>query len=147
MTPMHHLIPIISFESEPELADFDATAVGRAVDAAVGDGLRVVVEYDETEYNPLYVDDRVLEKLGGQAGLTSLADDLHSDFRLDFTQQELYEEVYGDFGSVRAFIVVLDEAVVVRFVAEDSGLYVSIDPDASLDGVLDAVQSEVAGGE
>jgi len=138
---------MISFESEPELAAFDAKAVARAADAAVGDGLRVVVEYDETEYNPLYVDDRVLEKLGGREGLVSLADDLHSDFRLDFTQQELYEEVYSNFGSVRAFVVVLDEAVVVRFVADTTGLYVSIDPDASLDGVLDAVEVGVASDE
>lgn len=135
---------MISFESEPELATFDAKAVGRAVEAAVGDGLRVVVEYDESAYNLLYVDDAVLDQLGGAEGLDALAEDLHSDFRLDFTQQELYEEVYGEFGSVRAFVVVLDGARVVRFVDEDSGLYVSVDPEASLDGVLDAVDVGVA---
>ena len=144
-TPMDYTM--ISFESEPELASFDAKAVGRAVEAAVGDGLRVVVEYDESEYNPLYLNDGVVDQLGGPEAFGELADDLHSDFRLDFTQQELYEEVYGEFGSVRAFVVVLDGARVVRFVAEDSGLYVSVDPEASLDGVLDAVDVGVAGDE
>ena len=147
---LHHTFiefTMISFESKPELATFDAGAVGRAVGAAVGDDLRVVVEYNEFEYNLLYVDDDVVDHLGGPDALGALADDLHSDFRLDFTQQELYEEVYGEFGSVRAFIVVLDGARVVRFVAEDSGLYVSVDPDASLDAVLDAVDAGVAGNE
>jgi len=132
-----------AFDADSELASFDAEAVGRAVDDAVGDGLRVVVEYDETEYNMLYVADEVREVLGGAEGLGALADELHSDFRLDFTQRELYEELYEQFGSLRAFVVVLDGARVVRFVAEDTGLYVSIDPDASLDAVLDAVQEEV----
>jgi len=134
---------MITFASEPELTTFDAKAVGRAIDAAVGDDLRVVVEYDKTDYNLLYVDDDVLDELGGPDGLGTLADDLHSDFRLDFTQQELYEEVYAEFGSVRAFVVVLDGARVVRFVAEDSALYVSVDPEASLDAVLDAVEAGV----
>lgn len=138
---------MISLDSEPELASFDAAAVGHAVEAAVGDDLRVVVEYDATEYNPLYVADGVVEQLGGEEAFGALADQLHSDFRLDFTQQELYEEVYGEFGSVRAFVVVLDGARVVRFVAEDSGLYVSVDPDASLDGVLDAVEKGVTASE
>jgi len=44
-------------------------------------------------------------------------------------------------------VVVLDGARVVRFVAEDSGLYVSVDPDASLDGVLDAVEKGVTASE
>jgi hypothetical protein len=136
-----------SFQAEPRLASFDAAGVADAVEAAVGDDLRVVVEYDESEYNPLYVAEPVVDQLGGREGFEALADELHSDFRLDFTQQELYEEVYGDFGSVRAFVVVLDGARVVRFIAEDTGLYVSVDPSASVDAVLDAVTSEVAGDE
>jgi hypothetical protein len=134
---------MLSLQSEPTLANFDAAAVARAVNAAAGDHLRVVVEYDETGYNVLYTADEVVEQLGGPDALGSLADELHSDFRLDFTQQELYDEVYGDIGTVQAFVVVLDRATVVRFVHEDSALYVSVDPEASLDAVLDAVRTGV----
>lgn len=134
---------MLSLQAEPKLASFDAAAVARAVAAAAGDHLRVVVEYDDSEYNVLYAAERVVEQLGGPDELGALADELHSDYRLDFTQQELYDEVYGSIGAVQAFVVVLDRATVVRFVHENSALYVSVDPEASLDGVLDAVRTGV----
>jgi len=137
---------MIELQREPALTGFDARAVGDAVADATGDGLRAFVEYDEQTYNLLYIRDDVVGELGGQEAFGALADELHSDYRLDFTQQELYEEIYGELGNVRAFVVVMDRATLLRFVGDDAGLYVSVEPSVSVQAVLDAVH-EVVNGE
>ncbi|MCG1002995.1 MULTISPECIES: hypothetical protein [Halobacterium] len=129
----------------PATSEFDAAAVGEAVDDAAGDGLRTFVEYDEQTYELLYARDDVVGELGGPEGLSEIAEQLHADYRLDFTQQELYEEMYGSLGEVTAFAVVLESASVLRFVGESEGVYVSLDRDVSMQAVLDAVEAVMDG--
>jgi hypothetical protein len=134
---------MFELSSASTLTEFDAAAVGDAVADAAGDGLRAFVEYDERSYSVLYVRDDVVEEMGGEAAFGDVADELHADYSLDFTQQGLYEEIYDTLGTVRAFVVVLDSATVVRVVGESEGLYVSLDPSVSVQAVLDAVEGVV----
>ncbi|NIB99412.1 hypothetical protein [Halobacterium sp. R2-5] len=134
---------MLELSRAPTSSEFDAREVGDAISGAAGDGLRAFVEYDERDYSLLYVREDVVEDLGGETAFEDLADELHSDYRLDFTQQELYEEIYGTLGNVRAFVVVLDSATVLRLVGDAEGLYVSLDPSVSIQAVLDAAEDVV----
>ncbi|MFC3476336.1 DUF7522 family protein [Halobacterium litoreum] len=134
---------MIELRQEPELTAFDDAEVASAIDDVAGDDLRTLVEYDEQRYNLLYIRDDVVDELGGPDAFGELADELHSDYRLDFTQQELYEEIYGELGNVHAFVAVMDRATVLRVVGDDAGLYVSLEPSVSIQGALDAVREVV----
>lgn len=136
---------VIELRQEPELTALDDAEIANAVDDVAGDDLRTLVEYDEQAYNLLYIRDDVVGELGGAEAFTDLADELHADYRLDFTQQELYEEIYGELGNVRAFVAVMDHATILRVIGSDAGLYVSLEPAASIQAVLDAVHGVVDG--
>lgn len=79
-------------------------------------------------------------------GIEDLSDRIHSDYRLDFAERDMYEEVYAELGEVRAFTVFFDQLVIFRFVGDRTGLYVSLHPDAPFNRVIDAVY-DVIGAE
>ncbi|WP_232688549.1 DUF7522 family protein [Halobacterium zhouii] len=130
-----------------KLSRFDCEAIDEAIVDVVGDDLRTIVEYDEHDFNVLRIRDDVVEQLGGEEAFSDLADLLHSDYRLDFTQQELYEEMYGNLGVVRAFVVLMDHATIVRFVGEETGVYVSLEAGTPIQPVMDAMKGVVESDE
>jgi len=125
--------------------EIDADAVLARLRDAVGDDLRALVEYDADAYNLLFLADRVLAEFGGDEAVEAFADKLHADYRLDFTEKEMYEDVYAELGTVRAFAVFFQESAVFRFVGESTGLYVSLERDAPYNRVIETVYDVVEG--
>jgi hypothetical protein len=125
------------------ISEYDAEAVLSAVDETAGEQLRVFAEYDDESYNVLYLADAVHEVYEDAAKFEKTADALHADYRLDFTEKQMHEEVYSDMGEVRAFAVFLTDQVIFRFVGRESGLYVSLALDAPFNRVISTVYSVI----
>lgn len=128
-----------------DLSAVDADAVLSRVQATAGDHLRAFVEYDAETYDILYLTDRAIAEFGGEERVDEFADRLYSNYRLDFNEKQMHEDLYEEFGVVRAFGVFFADSAVLRFVDDVTGLYVSLDMDAPFDEVIDTVYEVVEG--
>ncbi|WP_135828880.1 hypothetical protein [Halorussus halobius] len=129
--------------NEPELTGFDAAAAFEAVSEVAGDDLRAFVEYDAEAFNPLFVAERVVDDLGNPENVDAFAEKLHFNYKLDFTEREMYADLYGPLGGVDAFAVYLDDQTIVRYVTDEAGIYVSLDGDTDTDRVVDLIAETV----
>jgi hypothetical protein len=121
------------------VSEFDAGAVLAELRETVEDDLRAFVEYDAQTYNTLFMADRVIAQFGGEDNVEQFADKLHENYRLDFTEKQMYEDVYAELGTVRAFSVFFEENAIFRFVGDSTGLYVSLELDAPFNRVIESV--------
>lgn len=119
--------------------EFETDAILDAVRDAAGEELRAFVEYDAETYNVLLLTDDARERFDDPDAIEEFADRLHGNYRLDFTEKEMYEDVYGELGTVRAFAVFFEANAVFRFVGDTTGFYVSLGLDAPFNRVIDAV--------
>ncbi|WP_135806290.1 hypothetical protein [Halorussus marinus] len=124
---------------DPGLTDFDARAGFEAVRAAADSDLRAFVEYDGESYNPVFIAERVVEKHGDPEEVGEFADRLHFNYKLDFAEREMYEDLYEPLGSITAFAVYLTDQTIVRYVDEREGIYVSVDGETHADEVIEAL--------
>ncbi|WP_435174572.1 hypothetical protein [Halorussus sp. AFM4] len=127
----------------PGLTDFDASAALSAVRGVAGDDLRAFVEYDDETYNALFIAERIVDAFGGQAAIDEFAEKLHFNYKLDFTERDMYEDLYAPLGDVGAFAVFLDRETIIRYVGEREGIYVSVDPGANATPVVEALTDAV----
>ncbi|PCR91450.1 hypothetical protein [Natrinema ejinorense] len=128
-----------TIENTSTFAEFDADAVLEKLREIAGGQILTVAEYDAETYNIMYMDDQMGHQLGDAVDIEELADRIHSDYRLDFTEKEMYEDVYSELGEVRAFAVFFEGNTIFRFVGETTGLYVSLTMDAPFNAVIEAV--------
>lgn len=135
-----------TIRNEGELISLDASAAFEAVRDVAGEDLRAFVEYDSEAFNPVFIAERVVDELGGADGVEEFADQLHFNYKLDFTEREMYADLYGPLGGVDAFAVYLDDQTIVRYVTDEEGIYVSLDGGSDTDRVVDAL-AETVGNE
>lgn len=132
---------------DPGLTDFDARAGFEAVREVADDDLRAFVEYDGDSYNPLFIAGRVVDKHGDPEEVGEFADRLHFNYKLDFAEREMYEDLYEPLGSITAFAVYLTDQTIVRYVDEQEGIYVSIDGGTHADEVIHALTDALGDGK
>lgn len=132
----------MSIRNASRVVTFDADA---ALDAAlsVTDGLRICVEYDVEEFNTLYADDVTISLYGGEDAMIEHFEDVHSYVNIDFTERDLFRDVLFAAGTVRAFVTYMDYTTAVRFLDDESGLFLALDPDAPVTETLEAVRDAV----
>ncbi|MDF9744998.1 hypothetical protein [Natrinema salsiterrestre] len=129
-----------TIENTSTFTEFDADAVLETLREIAGGQILAFAEYDAETYNIMYLDERMSQQLGESvADIEEFADKIHSDYRLDFTEKEMYEDVYTELGEVRAFAAFFEGSTIFRFVGETAGLYVSLTMDAPFNAVIEAV--------
>lgn len=134
-------------EGESSLVEFDAeTATERAREVA-GDALNTVVEYRGDEWQALFVAADTVEKYGGLEETYDVTDEMHRSLRLDLQERELYADLLGDVGDLRAFVLVFDELTVIRYTMGNEGLYVALEPEASVRTVIEALRPVLSDAE
>ncbi|WP_254762293.1 DUF7522 family protein [Natrinema marinum] len=124
--------------------EFDADAILADLLECCGETVRAFAEYDAKTYNVLYFDQRLVDEIETEAELQAFADRIHEDYRLDFTEKRMYEDVYSELGEVRAFSVFFRQSAIIRFVGEREGIYVSLDRDAPFNEAIESVYENLA---
>jgi len=132
---------------DPGLTELDVGAGYEAVRAIASDDLRAFVEYDDETYNPVFIAERVVEKHGDPEEVGKFAEQLHFNYKLDFTEREMYEDLYEPLGSIEAFTVHLSDQTIVRYVGEREGIYVSVDGETHGDDVVDSLNDVLGSGQ
>jgi hypothetical protein len=130
-------------QQEPEMVDGDVRAMFDAVARVAGDDLRAFVEYDPEAYNPVYIAPMVVEEYGEDGDITDFAETIHSYVKLDFSEREMYRELYHRGTDGMGFATFLDGSIVVRYVFDETALYVSLNSAASPKDVIGAIEAVV----
>ncbi|WP_254762296.1 hypothetical protein [Natrinema marinum] len=132
-----------AIENRSSFEEFDADAILEEILGICDDRVRSFAEYDAQTYNIMYMSERMVDQFESEDEIDDLSDRIHSDYRLDFTEKEMYEDVYAELGEVRAFSVFFTRSVIFRFVGERTGLYISVDRDAPFNEIIDAVYDSI----
>jgi hypothetical protein len=128
-------------QQAPELVDGDVAAMFDAVEGVAGDGLRAFVEYDTETYNPVYIGPMVVEEYGENGDVTEFAETIHSYVKLDFSEREMYRDLYDRGTDGMGFATFLEGSIVVRYVFAETALYVSLQSSASPNEVIRAIEA------
>lgn len=128
-------------DGERDVVDFDARAVLEAAQSAAGErSVFTCVVYDDADFETVYVDDRIQATYEDDEAREEHFGQIHSYVHLDFTEMELFRELFREPGSIRAFVTYMDAFVAVRIVAEKQGVFLSVPPDAPVTDLVDAVE-------
>ena len=125
---------------------FDADVALEAA-LSVTDDVRICVEYDTDEFNTLYADGETVALYGGEDAMNDEFAEVHSFVHLDFTERDLFEDVFLAAGRVRAFVTYMEHTIAVRFIRGDSGLFFALDPEAPVTETLDAIREALESGD
>ena len=129
-----------------ELDGFDAERALDAARSSVGDSLRVCIEYDAERFTTLYADGTLLELYGDEEMMLEQFAEVHSYVHVDFTERDLFEDLFYGAGDVRAFVTCMEHTTAVRCVTGEFGLFLGLDPDAAVTPVVEAVERVLADG-
>lgn len=129
---------------ESQIVSFDADAAVSAALAADREHVRVGAEYDIHDWQILYVAEHVVEEYEASSDdLEGRGAGLHSYIHLDFTEQELFEDLAPGGGDVLAVLTKMEHRVLVRYLFDHEGLFLSLEEGVDLTAVLDAVEAAV----
>lgn len=131
-------------DGDRDVVDFDPEAVLAAAREAAGDdAVFSCVVYDQSHFRTVFVDDLVDAAYGDVADREEHFGQIHSYVHLDFTEMELFRELFRDPGHIRAFVTYMDAFVAVRVVDDRQGVFLSVAPDAPVTDLVDAVEAEL----
>lgn len=128
---------------ESTLVGFDADAALSAARDAAGDAVHLCVEYTPDEFETLYADETTMALYGDEEAMVEHFEEVHSYVHVDFTEQDLFSDVFRGAGDVRSLVTFLDYAAVVRVLVGFQGLFLTTDPDADVTAVVEAVEGEL----
>ena len=134
----------MAIRRESTLVAFDADAVLDLVSETVGEALRAFAEYDNEAYEVLYASDRLLDGIGGEETFEAMADRYHGFVHLDFVEREVFADLSPTAGEVTTYVTRLDNAMFVRYLVGDEGVFFSVDPDTTVVPLLEAIDDLVA---
>ena len=132
----------MAITNTPEVVSFDAGDVTRAVQDAATGTVRSIVEYDKDEFNPLYVDDVTMAFYADEEELLAHFAEIHSYVHVDFTEMSLFtEELFPVANEVRYLTASFDTMTLLRIYFGDEGLFVSLEPEESVEPIVEAVEA------
>ena len=124
----------------PDLVEFDSDEVFEVVRRAAGDHLRLYAEYNGEDYRVRYVVNWLQDAVGGDQQISDLAEQFHEYFDLDSEVRRVMGNLPPLAGDVRANVTRLDNAVFVRYYVRQDALFLTLDTEADITGLLDALE-------
>lgn len=131
--------------NESTVVGFDADAALASAREVAGEALHMAIEYDATDFNALYVDEGTIALYGDETVMLDHFGEVHSYVHIDFTEQQMFEDILYAAGGVRAFTAHMDHVTAVRILDGQEGLFLALDPDAPVSPVIEAVETAIEG--
>lgn len=129
------------------LVEFDADAVLETVRAMAGDTIGVCVEYNTRSFNILYLEESLENRFEDLDELYEVGEDLHTTLFIDFTEQKLLNDFHPVLGEMRASVTYMSGLTMIRVIQEDEGLFLTIEPDAQVTPVIEAIEAALDGAD
>ena len=130
-----------------EVVTFDADAALTAVQEVARGALHICIEYDSTDFNALYVDQMTVDLYGDTELMFEHFEEVHSYVHIDFTEQQMFEDVLFAAGGVRAFTAHMDYTTLVRVLIGQEGVFFALDPGTSVTPIVEAVEDAIEADE
>jgi len=128
--------------SESTLVSFDGDAATAAVHEV--DGVLSVSAFTSDDYEILYVADKVLGMYESESHLRDHYGEVLSHLNMDILERETYEEsLLPNAGQVRGIVTRMSRMTLLRIITDEQGLYLALEPEASVPDIIDAVGSVV----
>lgn len=134
----------MAIRQESQMVGFDADGMLELVSETVDENLRTFAEYDHEGYRVLYASDRLLSRLGGEDAFETVADRFHSFVHLDFVERELFADLSPAAGDVSTYVTRLENAMFVRYLVGDEGVFFSVHPDTKIVPLLQRLDEAVS---
>jgi hypothetical protein len=132
----------MSISNSPTLLSADVEAMREAVEENVQGSLRSFVEFDEDEFNLVYVDDVSLSFYEDEDAMLEHFEQIHSYVHLDFMEKEFFtEDIFPLADRVRYITTSLDVFTVVRVYFGSQGLFLALDSGEEVQPVVEAVEA------
>lgn len=126
--------------NQPELFEFStASAVEEFGESTIPE-LQIVAEYSAEVYNDLYVADDLVEEVGGREAYERRRENVESFLRLDLVDRDSYTDIVPRAGPAELFVTRAANVFLVRTFRGDSGLFVSVHRNGSVDDLLAAIE-------
>jgi hypothetical protein len=126
------------------LVDFDADAALSAAREVDEDAVHLCVEYTPEEFQTLYADQTTMALYGGDTeAMVEHFEEVHSYVHVDFTEQDLFSDLFRGAGDVRSFVTFMDHVALVRVLVGHQGLFLTVEPDADVTSVVEAIEDEL----
>ena len=131
----------MAITNAPRVVPLEGDDMVRAV-LDVADGtIQSIVEYDESEFNPLYVDEVTLALYRDEEQMHAHFEEIHSYVHVDFTEMALFtEELFPVSNDVRYLTAGFDTFTLLRVYFDNAGLFIALDPDEQVEPIVQAVE-------
>ena len=133
----------MAVSNESTVVGFDADAAVAAAREVAGKALHMAIEYDATDFTTLYVDEGTIALYGDEESMFDHFAEVHSYVHIDFTEQQMFEDILYAAGGVRAFTAHMDNITAVRILVDQEGLFLALDPNAPVSPVIAAVEEAI----
>ena len=125
------------------LVTFDADSSLAAVRDVTDDAVLLSVEYTPEEFHVLHADEVTLSLYADREAMEDHFSEVHSYVHVDFTERELFEELFRGAGTVRSFVTVMEHVILVRVLVDGEGIYFTLAPDADATAAVEAVEAQL----
>jgi hypothetical protein len=123
------------------LVDFDAdAAVSAAREQSEGE-VHLCVEYTTEGFHTLYADETTLSLYGDREQMTDHFEEVHSYVHVDFTERNMFEDVFVGAGEVRSFVTQMEYVTLIRVLDGEQGLFLTVDPGTDVTAIVEAVEA------
>lgn len=134
----------MEISEDSTLADLDADAALAAAKKVANGGIHLCIEYSSEEFQTLYADELTMSMYGDECEeMRDHFEEVHSYVHIDFTERDLFSELFRGAGNVRSFVTYMDHVVLVRVLVGQQGLFLTTDPDADVTALVEAIESEL----
>jgi hypothetical protein len=125
------------------LVDFDADAALASARESFEDEIRLCVEYTAEEFHTLYADETTLTLYGDREQMADHFEEVHSYVHVDFTERDLFRDLFVGAGGVRSFVAQMEHVTLIRVLDGEQGLFLSVTPETDVTGIVEAVEAEL----
>ncbi|WP_115865656.1 hypothetical protein [Halorussus litoreus] len=131
----------MEISEDSTLVDFDADDALAAA-RRVGDGaVNLAIEYTPDEFHTLYADELTMSLYGDDPEeMRDHFEEVHSYVHVDFTERDLFSDLFRGAGGVRSFVTYMDHVVLVRVLVGQQGLFATCDPEADVTAIVEAIE-------
>lgn len=134
----------MTIANDSTLVSFDAGAAVATLRAEMDESVHLCVEFDTEEFNILFADEMTLGLYDSEREILDHFDEVLSYVHIDFMEKELFEEVFRAAGEVRSFVTYMSNVTLVRVLVGREGLFFTVDPDADVTALVEAVEDAIA---
>jgi hypothetical protein len=124
------------------LVDFDADAAVSAAREQFEGEIHLCVEYTTEGFHTLYADETTLSLYGDREPMTEHFEEVHSYVHVDFTERDMFEDVFVGAGEVRSFVTQMEYVTLIRVLDGEQGLFLTVDPGTDVTAIVEAVEAE-----